>query len=96
MMNNEELKEFRLMLGLTCQKAGDLMYLTKQQISNIETGKNKQKSTMYLMELCYKNYLEDHKSELINVTIYILDWKSLNWLFLFFFAKNTSCIMRRK
>lgn len=63
MMNNEELKEFRLMLGLTCQEAGDLMYLTKQQISNIETGKNKQKSTMYLMELCYKNYLKDHKSE---------------------------------
>ena len=53
-MNNEELKEFRLMLGLTCQEAGDLMYLTKQQISNIETGKSKQKSTMYLMELCYK------------------------------------------
>lgn len=63
MMNNEELKEFRLMLGLTCQEAGDLMYLTKQQISNIETGKSKQKSTMYLMELCYKKYLEDHKSE---------------------------------
>ena len=63
MMNNEELKEFRLMLGLTCQEAGDLMYLTKQQISNIETGKNKQKSTIYLMELCYKNYLKDHKSE---------------------------------
>lgn len=39
------------------------MYLTKQQISNIETGKSKQKSTMYLMELCYKKYLEDHKSE---------------------------------
>ena len=64
MMNNEELKEFRLMLGLTCQEAGDLMYLTKQQISNIETGKSKQKSTMYLMELCYKKYLEDHKREL--------------------------------
>ena len=61
MMNNEELKEFRLMLGLTCQEAGDLMYLTKQQISNIETGKSKQKSTMYLMELCYKKYLEDHR-----------------------------------
>ena len=42
MMNNEELKEFRLMLGLTCQEAGDLMYL---------------------MELCYKKYLEDHKKE---------------------------------
>ena len=63
MMNNEELKEFRLMLGLTCQEAGDLKYLTKQQISNIETGKSKQKSTMYLMELCYKKYLEDHKNE---------------------------------
>lgn len=63
MMNNEELKEFRLMLDLTCQEAGDLMYLTKQQISNIETGKSKQKSTMYLMELCYKKYLEDHKNE---------------------------------
>lgn len=63
MMNNEELKEFRLMLGLTCQKAGDLMYLTKQQISNIETGKSKKKSTMYLMELCYKKYLEDNKNE---------------------------------
>ena len=61
MMNNEELKEFRLMLGLTCKEAGDLMYLTKQQISNIETGKSKQKSTMYLMELCYKKYLEDHR-----------------------------------
>ena len=64
MMNNEELKEFRLILNLTCQEAGDLMYLTKQQISNIENGKNKQKSTMYLMELCYKKYLEDHKKEL--------------------------------
>ena len=63
MMNNEELKEFRLMLGLTCQEAGDLMYLTPQQISNIENCKSKQKSTMYLMELCYKKYLEDHKSE---------------------------------
>lgn len=63
MMNNEELKEFRLMLDLSCKKAGDLMYLTKQQISNIETGKSKQKSTMYLMELCYKKYLEDNKSE---------------------------------
>ena len=63
MMNNEELKEFRLMLGLTCEEAGDLTYLTKQQISNVENGKSKKKSTMYLMELCYKNYLEDHKSE---------------------------------
>ena len=63
MMNNEELKEFRLMLGLTCEEAGDLTYLTKQQISNIENGKSKKKSTMYLMELCYKKYLEDHKSE---------------------------------
>lgn len=63
MMNNEELKEFRLMLDLSCKEAGDLMYLTKQQISNIETGKSKQKSTMYLMELCYKKYLEDNKSE---------------------------------
>ena len=69
MMNNEELKEFRLMLGLTCQEAGDLMYLTKQQISNIETGKSKQKSTMYLMELCYKKYLEDHKSEKLYIGI---------------------------
>ena len=63
MMNNEELKEFRLMLDLSCKEAGDPMYLTKQQISNIETGKSKQKSTMYLMELCYKKYLEDNKSE---------------------------------
>ena len=63
MMNNEELKEFRLILGLTCNEAGDLMYLTKQQISNIENGKSKKKSTMYLMELCYKKYLEDNKSE---------------------------------
>ena len=63
MMNNKELKEFRLMLGLTCQEAGDLTYLTKQQISNIENCKSKKKSTMYLMELCYKKYLEDHKSE---------------------------------
>ena len=63
MMNNEELKEFRLMLGLTCKEAGDLMYLTKQQISNIENCKSKQKSTMYLMELCYKKYLEDNKNE---------------------------------
>ena len=62
-MNNEELKEFRLILGLTCQEAGDLMYLTKQQISNIETGKSSKKSTMYLMELCYKKYLEDNKNE---------------------------------
>ena len=63
MMNKEELKEFRLLLGLTCEKAGDLVHLTTQQISNIENGKSKKKSTMYLMELCYKNYLEDHKSE---------------------------------
>ena len=63
MMNNEELKEFRLLLGLTRDAAGDLMYLTGTQIFNIENGKSKKKSTMYLMELCYKNYLEDHKSE---------------------------------
>ena len=63
MMNNEELKEFRLMLDLSCKEAGDLMYLTKQQIINIETGKSNKKSTMYLMELCYKKYLEDNKSE---------------------------------
>ena len=63
MMNNEELKEFRLLLGLTRDAAGDLMYLTGTQIFNIENGKNKKKSTMYLMEICYKKYLEDHKSE---------------------------------
>ena len=63
MMNNEELKEFRLMLDLSCKEAGDLMYLTKQQIINIETGKSNKKSTMYLMELCYKKYLEDNKNE---------------------------------
>ena len=64
MMNNEELKEFRLMLDLSCKEAADLMYLTRQQILNIETGKANKKSTMYLMELCYKKYLEDHKREL--------------------------------
>ena len=63
MMNNEELKEFRLVLDLTCKEAADLMYLTKQQISNVETGKSNKKSTMYLMELCYKKYLEDNKNE---------------------------------
>ena len=63
MMNNEELKEFRLMLDLSCKEAGDLMYLTRQQILNIETGKSNKKSTMYLMELCYKKYLEDNKNE---------------------------------
>ena len=63
MMNNEELKEFRLMLDLSCKEAADLMYLTRQQILNVETGKANKKSTMYLMELCYKKYLEDHKSE---------------------------------
>ena len=63
MMNNEELKEFRLMLDLSCKEAADLMYLTRQQILNIETGKSNKKSTMYLMELCYKKYLEDNKSE---------------------------------
>ena len=63
MMNNEELKEFRLMLDLSCKEAADLMYLTRQQILNIETGKSNKKSTMYLMELCYKKYLEDNKNE---------------------------------
>ena len=63
MMNNEELKEFRLMLDLSCKEAADLTYLTRQQILNIETGKSNKKSTMYLMELCYKKYLEDNKSE---------------------------------
>ena len=63
MMNNEELKEFRLMLDLSCKEAADLTYLTRQQILNIETGKSNKKSTMYLMELCYKKYLEDNKNE---------------------------------
>lgn len=63
MMNNEELKEFRLMLDLSCKEAADLMYLTRQQILNVETGKSNKKSTMYLMELCYKKYLEDNKNE---------------------------------
>ena len=63
MMNNEELKEFRLMLDLSCKEAADLTYLTRQQIFNIETGKSNKKSTMYLMELCYKKYLEDNKNE---------------------------------
>lgn len=63
MMNNEELKEFRLMLDLSCKEAADLMYLTRQQILNVETGKSNKKSTMYLMELCYKKYLEDNKRE---------------------------------
>ena len=39
------------------------MYLTRQQILNVETGKSNKKSTMYLMELCYKKYLEDNKRE---------------------------------
>ena len=63
MMNNEELKEFRLMLDLSSKEAADLMYLTRQQILNVETGKSNKKSTMYLMELCYKKYLEDNKNE---------------------------------
>ena len=63
MMNNEELKEFRLMLDLSCKEAADLTYLTRQQILNIETSKSYKKSTMYLMEVSYKKYLEDNKNE---------------------------------
>lgn len=64
MMSNKELKEFRLMLGLNTKEAGEMMYLTKQAISAIECGKSNQKSTMYLMELCYTKYFKEHKNEI--------------------------------
>ena len=45
-MDREWLKINRIRLGLTCDDIAKEMYTTRQTISNIETGKSKQKMTM--------------------------------------------------
>ncbi len=45
--SKEELKAMRLALGMSCDDVAKVMYMTKQQISLIETGKTTKNSSLH-------------------------------------------------
>jgi len=59
MLNKTWLKETRLSLHLTCEDIAKEMFVTKQTISNVETGKCKKKTTMAFYERILLDYLKD-------------------------------------
>jgi len=59
MLDKEWLKITRIRLNLTLEEVAEEMFVTKQTLSNIETGKSTKKSTM----LFYKIILEKHINE---------------------------------
>jgi len=59
MLDREWLKITRIRLGLTLEDVAKEMYVTKQCLSNIESGKSKQKSTMLLYEIILQRHVDE-------------------------------------
>ena len=74
MEKRKALKTVRTNLELTCQDIADVMHVTKQTISNIESGKSKQRHTMKFYELVLLSLLDERltKGDLSNSDIFEL------------------------
>ena len=73
MYDAKQLKTLRKLLGLTCEEVGKNVYLSRQQISNIETGKSDQKSTLLLLNYWYDDYMKKNQIEVIDLINNIKD-----------------------
>lgn len=58
LITKEEIKERRLILGLTPRELGEFCYMSKQTVLNYENGKVKNQSGLYLLELITDQLLE--------------------------------------
>ena len=57
MLNGKGLHLLRVYLGYTCQQMAEEMFVTKQTISNLETGRVTTKSTRLLYDITLRNHL---------------------------------------
>lgn len=70
LITKEEIRERRLLLGLTPRQLGEYCYMSKQTVLNIEKGVSKLPQSLYLLELVTDMLLEQNGYEKMDCALY--------------------------